>query len=302
MASGPKKLRPISRGCSQKMGTTRLRNTRLRSASTAEDGGWLLAVEGENENLIHAAQVVDASGRMASFARLAGATKQSIDHLVGIVAYFQGLDSTSTAHTTFVEAEEHGWWYGAHLPRGKSVAIFMTDAMAVKSLGFNEWQRFYARALNTRHVSSFIAEAEPIKQLYILSANSQRIHPAIGDRWVVVGDAAASFDPLSSLGIGHALTSGIQGARISDARLAGDSDLADAYPSDVARFWDEFLVRRTAVYQAEKRWQTAAFWRDRHEVSPGQRDIGATRVLGNALLAIDPSLPISRLTRASLRP
>ena len=210
---------------------------------------------------------------MASFARLAGATKQSVDHLVGIVAYFQGLDSTSTVHTTFVEAEEHGWWYAALLPDGKAVVMFMTDATAIKSLGFNEWQRFYSRALSTRHVSSFIAAAEPIKQLYIHSANSQRIHPVMGDRWVAVGDAAASFDPLSSLGIGHALTSGIQGARISDARLAGDDELADAYPSDVARFWDEFLVRRTAIYQAEKRWQTAAFWRDRNAVSAGQCDI-----------------------------
>jgi flavin-dependent dehydrogenase len=254
------------------MGTTTLRNTRLRSASIAEDGGWLLALEGENKGLIHAAHVIDASGRTAAFARLAGVTKQSVDRLVAIAAYFQGLDSTSTVHTTFVEAEEHGWWYGAPLPHGKAIAMFMTDARSVKSLGFTEWQHFYARALETRHVSGFIAGADPIKQLHIHSANSQRIHPVIGDRWVAVGDAAASFDPLSSLGIGHALSSGIQGARISDARLAGDNELADAYPSDVARLWDEFLVRRTAIYQAEKRWQNATFWRDRHAVSPDQCD------------------------------
>jgi flavin-dependent dehydrogenase len=218
---------------------------------------------------------------MASFARLAGVTKQSVDHLVAIAAYFQGLDSTSTVHTTIVEAAEYGWWYGAPLPQGKAIAMFMTDARSVKSLGFTEWQYFYARALETRHLSGFITEADPIKQLYIHSANSQRIHPVIGDRWVAVGDAAASFDPLSSLGVGHALSSGIQGARISDARLAGDSVLADAYPSDVTRLWDEFLVRRTAIYQAERRWQNARFWKDRHAVFCGQLDIDATRVLGN---------------------
>jgi flavin-dependent dehydrogenase len=253
------------------MGTTTWRNTRLRSASTAKGGGWLLAVEGENEGLIHAAHVVDATGRTASFARLAGVTKHSVDHLVAIVAYFQGLDSTSTLHTTFVEAEEHGWWYGAPLPHGKAIAMFMTDAMSVKSLGFTEWHRFYARALDTRHVSSLIADTDPIKQLHIHSASSQRIDPVIGDRWVAVGDAAASFDPLSSLGIGHALSSGIQGARISDARLAGDKELADAYPSEVGRLWGEFLVRRTAIYQAEKRWQNATFWKDRHLISHSLR-------------------------------
>ena len=220
-------------------------------------------MEGENEVSIRAAQVIDASGRAAAVARLAGAKKQIVDRLAGVVAYFQGLDLTSAMHTTCVEAEEHGWWYGAPLPGGKAVVMFMTDATAVKSLGIDDWKSFYARALNTRYISGFIAAADPIKQLHVHSANSQRLQPVIGRRWVAVGDAAVSCDPLSSLGIGHALVSGIQGARICDARLAGDSDLADAYPGDVAQFWNEFLCRRMAIYQAEKRWPDAKFWSSR---------------------------------------
>jgi len=254
----------------RKAGATMFRNTCIRSASRADDGGCLLSVEGENNTLIHAAHVIDASGRTISFARLAGAAKESVDHLIGVVAYFRGLDGRSTNHSTLVEAEECGWWYGALLPHGTAVVSFMTDAFQAKALCVNEWRGFYERLLETRHISGFLTAADPLEQLYIHSASSHRLCPVIGPRWVAVGDAAASYDPLSSLGIGHALSSGIQGARIVDDRLAGDGELADAYPLDIARFADEFLARRVAIYQAEQRWPQSEFWRSRHGCFPSQ--------------------------------
>jgi len=146
------------------------------SLTKSDHGGkWEVCQTGENGALIHVAEVIDATGRAACFARLAGAKKHSVDHLIGVAAYFHGLDRTSTTHTTFVEAEEYGWWYGALLPDCKSVIMFMTDPMAVKLLGLNEWPNFYDRALNTRHVSGFIAAFDPIERLHIHSANSQRI-------------------------------------------------------------------------------------------------------------------------------
>jgi flavin-dependent dehydrogenase len=187
----------------RKAGATMFRNTCIRSASRADDGGWLLSVEGENNTLIHAAHVIDASGRTISFARLAGAAKESVDHLIGVVGYFRGLDGRSTNHSTLVEAEECGWWYGALLPHGTAVVSFMTDAFQAKALCLNEWRGFYERLLETRHISGFLTAADPLEQLYIHSASSHRLCPVIGPRWVAVGDAAASYDPLSSLGIGQ---------------------------------------------------------------------------------------------------
>lgn len=256
----------------RKAGATTFRNTRIRSAIPADDRGWLLSVDGENNTLIHAAEVIDASGRTISFARFAGAMKDSIDHLVGIVAYFRGLDCQSTDHTTLIEAEECGWWYGALLPHGVAVVSFMTDIFEAKKLGVKKWHAFYERLLQTRYISGFLANADPQEHLYIHSASSHRLRPVIGPRWVAVGDAAASFDPLSSLGIGHALSSGIQGARIVDARMEGDHELADAFTFDVARFADEFLERRSAIYQTEQRWPQSEFWRSRHKHNPSQHD------------------------------
>lgn len=254
-------------GAAEEAGAMMLRSARIRSAKPYDDKGWILSVEGERRERICAAQVIDASGRGASFARLAGATRESFDHLAGVVAYFTGLPENATNHGTLVEAEEHGWWYAALLPNAHAVVAIMADAHRVKDLGVNEWATFYRRLQETRHVSRFLADAEPIPQLHIHPASSQRLDPLLGTGWIAVGDAAASYDPLSSLGIGHALNSGIQGARIVDARLGGDEEFASTYPGDVARFVEEFQARKAAIYQAERRWPDSEFWKSR-QVAP----------------------------------
>src|SRR5436190_5494193 len=45
---------------------------------------------------------------------------------------------------------------------------------------------------------------------------------AFGEGWVAVGDAAQSYDPLSSQGLRYALESGIRAAFAVDAALDGD--------------------------------------------------------------------------------
>jgi flavin-dependent dehydrogenase len=244
-------------------GAVTLRGCSLRRATQVEDNRWLLSVEGSVTTEILASQIIDASGRQASFARHVGAVTSCVDQLVGIVAYFAELDPQITLHSTFVEAESFGWWYAALLPNSKAVVAFMTDPAHVRQFDVNEWPGFRRRLQQTQHISNFVSAPEAIPELHIHSAASQHLRPAIGDGWIAAGDAAAAFDPLSSLGIGHALSSGIQAARVVDTRLCGDEELASTYPSDVLRFADEFLSRRSAIYEAERRWPNSPFWRSR---------------------------------------
>lgn len=245
-------------------GATTFRNTRLRSIASGEHGGWILSLEGDCTAPIRATQVIDASGRAATFSRMIGANRRTADSLIGVAMYVEGLREKETPHSTVVEAEEFGWWYAALLPRGNAIVMFMTDPSLVKPLGVDEGVAFHARAMNTKYISSLMANGRPLDGLHIHSASSQRLSPVTGEGWLAVGDAAMACDPLSSLGIGHALSSGIQGARIVDELLGGDSELANAYPNDVARIWEEYFARRTGIYEAEQRWPTSTFWRKRH--------------------------------------
>ena len=100
-------------------------------------------------------------------------------------------------------------------------------------------------------------------------AESQCLSICCGPGWVAAGDAAASFDPLSSLGIGHAIASGIHAARIADERLRGGDALGRSYDSDVAHNFASFATARRSLYRLEQRFCERPFWARRH------RDEGA---------------------------
>ena len=57
----------------------------------------------------------------------------------------------------------------------------------------------------------------------LVTAESALLSPIAGEGWLAVGDAAASFDPLSSHGIGAALWSGELAAVVLRRFLNGDA-------------------------------------------------------------------------------
>jgi flavin-dependent dehydrogenase len=87
-----------------------------------------------------------------------------------------------------------------------------------------------------------------------------------GPGWAAAGDAAASFDPLSSMGIGHALWSGTHAARLAEDVLLGPSSFAADYNEVMQRQYQQYLQLRRRYYRLERRWPDRAFWRGRHGV------------------------------------
>ena len=133
----------------------------------------------------------------------------------------------------------------------------MTDADVVRA---GALERFDERLEETRHTRLRIANASLVQGPAVRPAHSHILEPITGPGWVAAGDAAAGFDPLSSMGIGYALASGIQAARVASSTLAGDGDHARLFAADIARHYQAYLERRRAWYLVEKRWQDSPFW------------------------------------------
>ena len=72
--------------------------------------------------------VIDAAGRAAPVARLAGARRQRHDQLFCSWLYGEANPCGHGAGLTYIEAQEHGWWYTAPVPGGRRVLAFHTDA------------------------------------------------------------------------------------------------------------------------------------------------------------------------------
>ncbi|MBX3744023.1 MAG: tryptophan 7-halogenase [Verrucomicrobiae bacterium] len=220
------------------------------------DGRWTLAL-GKGDPIVSAA-IVDATGRASWLARQQGQLPRRNDALVAVAQWYQHDRTEVSTDGALVEAVADGWWYSASLPGGRGVAMLMTDHDLRAS---REWAERLAGAPAT---SARIASWHPDGPSVVRAANSQSLEAPAGQGWTVAGDAAAAFDPISSMGIGFSLRSGMEAARVAVGALEGDVEPAAHYAASMRRIYADYLRRRSAIYAMERRWPESPFWARRH--------------------------------------
>lgn len=248
-------------------GATVLNDARFVSASTDDDDGYSLrvATRGGAYRNLRARLVIDATGRSSAFARWAGARRMPLDRLMFVYGYFDAAGATSTSRLTLLEAAPRGWWYAARLPGERLAVAFATDADEVRTAGLTSEPRWLRAALATSHLGPRLDGCRLLHgTLTVRVASSFVLDRPGGPRWLAVGDAAASLDPLSGQGIYQALADGIEGAQLVTTALARGRHLPDGHGESVRSRFDEYLVNRNYFYGLEQRWPTEAFWQRRH--------------------------------------
>lgn len=207
--------------------------------------------------------VIDATGRAGALARELGACTESIDRLAAVVGFLAPDGCADGPGYTLVEAAPDGWWYSSGVPGGGLVVAWLSDADLLRDAGMTRpgvWRDRLARA---QHTAARVTDRMLAVPLVSRPAASRRRLTVGGSRWIAAGDAAASFDPLSGIGIGFALHSGIHAARVANEELQGVSTLRDGYVSAVDATVREFRDRSRALYAVEQRWCDRPFWRRR---------------------------------------
>lgn len=193
--------------------------------------------------------IIDATGRRADHARHRGARRIAVDRLVAVVATYERSGTDDDATTT-VEAVEAGWWYTCPIPHRRRVVAFLTDGDLLAA-GLRTSFGFDIAAQSTTHVAALLPAARPVDPV-VVAADTAHLEPPCGDGWLAVGDAAASFDPLSSQGILTAVLMGREAAW----HLDDPGAFAARYQTIVA----DHEAERRAIYRREDRWPTAPFW------------------------------------------
>jgi flavin-dependent dehydrogenase len=242
---------------------------RLRGG-TLVCGARLASVVRENENLCRvttddgqefkAAYLIDTSGRRMELARKMGARPVIVDRLIGAAAYFEGFDLEREAHETLVEAVADGWWYSALLPRKRLSVAFFSDPEIIRAHTLTNPDAWALQLASAPHTRKRIGAARRSGPVAFRPCGSQRLESAAGDGWIAAGDAAASFDPLASMGIGHAVSSGIHAVRVAYDQLRGDVQLRSQYVAHVRENFNRYLELRSYYYGLEQRWAEAPFW------------------------------------------
>jgi flavin-dependent dehydrogenase len=240
----------------------------LRRATRRGERWQLELVDATGEPVVVGCRVaIDASGRTAGLARQLGARSHRDDAMVGVTLRFTPpvrAGGPPEPAATLVEAAPDGWWYTAPVPDGSLIAVFMTDAALVRSLRLTELDGVGLALETAPCTRARVVGREVCDPPRVVSACSRRLVEPVGPGWVAAGDAAASFDPLSSMGIGYALWSGSHAARLAEDVLLGPSSFAADYCRTLQRQYEQYLELRRRFYQLEQRWPDRAFWRRRH--------------------------------------
>ncbi len=229
---------------------------------------------------IHARIVLDAGGRTPVVAKAQGAVRQQHDKLVcgwllikehppAHVPADMLSDQGTSGGLTRILATEHGWWYNAPLPHQQRILAFYSDSDLPPASALRDARSLLQLASET--VPAWLAELPPSSlrcgpgQLVhgYSAANSASTQPAAGNGWLCAGDAALSFDPLSSQGIFNALYTGLAAAESIYRHLRGDIADFSQYSAQLQRIDAAYHQHLSQWYGSETRWPDAPFWQRR---------------------------------------
>ena len=249
----------------EEAGANIYRGARLTTCRCRPGSGWSAEFAANGESIgLESAFIVDASGRASGIARRLGAKRMRYDQLVGLVRFLTSpSQKRDLDQRTLVEAVEDGWWYSAWLPDNRLIVASMVDANGkphTRGLFNRYWQMRLEKAPLTR---SRVSDLEDMSEVISVAADSSRLDCVIGENWLAVGDAAFAYDPLSSLGICHAIESGLAAARAIANYLHGHRAALPEYKRWVDACFDEYLMMRRLYYSREQRWPDAPFWQCR---------------------------------------
>ncbi|MCG8461870.1 MAG: hypothetical protein MI919_36770, partial [Holophagales bacterium] len=218
--------------------------------------------------------LIDATGRAGS---LAGRRARRLreDRLIAWVARFRPRpDATPDRDArTLIEAAEDGWWYSALLPGGERVVAFHTDPGSTDMGDLRTREGFSAHLRGAPHLCALLTAHgyEPLGRPRGADACSSRLDPVAGNRYLAVGDAALSFDPLSSQGLFNAFYTGLRGAEAVHASLSGRPRAIDGYEHRLRSVYAAYLTHRNHYYGREERWPGHPFWKRRQKARCSNR-------------------------------
>jgi 2-polyprenyl-6-methoxyphenol hydroxylase-like FAD-dependent oxidoreductase len=228
----------------------------LSGSWSFDDTQWSGSLGSER---LRARRVVDASGKVAWFARLQQVSRVVHSRQVALIAVLEtehALEDTAS----LVETVPEGWWYSAPIPGRRLAVSLFTDAGVEGVREGDGFSRLLARTLYTR---ARVGDARQLMEPRFVDAGSGHMERVTGTGWLAVGDAAMNFDPLSAHGITVALRSGIDGAQ---ALLADSPEAFSAYEERLLGAFQRYQHECQRFYQAERRYPDAPYWAARRRL------------------------------------
>jgi flavin-dependent dehydrogenase len=252
-------------------GVTACWPAKLYSALYEKERWQVTATEGDQTYTFMAKFVIDASGRQSHFTKKTGIQRQQFDRLVACWAI---LPNGEENKLSTISSGENGWWYSAALPGNKRVLAFQTDSDLLERGGIKTAAQFVELANRDPQIFNLL-QRNPghIDYRGTVAANSTRLNEVAGPGWAALGDAALSFDPLSSQGMFNAMAGAMQLSElisetgiINNPVKAKQEQFQAVYTGQMNSIWEHYVKHKNIFYGQERRWKEREFWKRRQHI------------------------------------
>ena len=262
-------------------GATLLAPARLARVESDENQRWRITLVHDDQRsspadqrsspvdqrmIIQARLLIDAGGRTPVIARRLGATRIQLDNMVCSWVIGEAQIDNSEQGLSYIHSVPQGWWYTAPTPGGKRIVAFHTQANNAATAWMHSVTSLVEQAQKITHLCERIRfdAQEPWQwQHGYTAANSAMTQPAVGNAWLAVGDAALSFDPLSSQGIFNALYTGLAASESAYRFLQGEISNFAEYQGQLEAIREAYERHLHEWYRSEQRWSDEEFWKGR---------------------------------------
>jgi flavin-dependent dehydrogenase len=191
---------------------------------------------------------VDATGRKRALLKKFNIDSVAFDSLISFSCHLPKIKHPKLVHEVYVESFEQGWGIVSALNEAQNVfSVFTNKGSEIhKQLGrYENWRSVLS---NTKYLKDFLVDKIHPK---VIGGNSNSSKPqrVTGKNWLALGDAAMSYDPLSSHGITNAVyTAMIATESIKQKLIDNDSNALKIYEDTINQIFDQYLSSKNQLY------------------------------------------------------
>ena len=220
--------------------------------------------QGRNMVGINGELLVDATGRNRAVLKKIGVDIEVYDDLLAHTCHLPYIKHAKLTHPVYVESFENGWGIVSSLDENTNSMTLFSEKGNSEFKKFNHYEGWKELLSNTHLLKDFLPDTYEGK-IVGYQANSSKASEISGNNWLAIGDAAISFDPLSSHGISNAIYCCYLSSKMIESFFSKDLDEPLLkYENSLKQIFNTYLKHKSNLYAVEKRWENSSFWSKQH--------------------------------------
>ncbi|MCH2195994.1 FAD-dependent monooxygenase [Kordia sp.] len=224
-------------------------------------GNTVVLAKNDGVKMVQGQILVDATGRNRAVLQKLKVDSEIHDELVAVSCHVPKIKHPKLTHEVYVESFEQGWGIVSALNETENICTMYTNKGHEILSKLKDISQCKSALSETIYLKDFIAQVNQAK-FKGGNANSSVAKRISGSNWLALGDAAMSFDPLSSHGITNAIYTAARATETIEKKLSeADPDVFAEYGEAMQTIYQQYLISKNNLYRQETRWKDSEFWK-----------------------------------------